>query len=75
MLVVRLEQGHAYNSYNTDTVEPVYNSHPCDHAKWLLYRRWRLVVLAGIFIEGDLPNQVAVSKGSAVLSNAQSALY
>ena len=66
----------------SDTVKPVYNGHPWDHAEWLLYRGgllievggaycihgWtlRLILLAGI-IEGDLPNQVAVSTGYTIL--------
>ena len=63
------------------TVEPVYNGHNWDHAKWLLYRGGLLIALGwwciriilvdgfnptGWCIEGDLPNQVAVSTGSTV---------
>ena len=29
------------------TVEPVYNGHPWDHAKWLLYRGGLLIEVGG----------------------------
>ena len=31
----------------TTTVEPVYNGHPWDHAKWLLYRGGLLIEVGG----------------------------
>ena len=32
---------------NLASVEPVYNSHPWDHAKWLLYRGGLLIEVGG----------------------------
>ena len=61
-------------------MKPVYNGHPWDHAKWLLYRGGLLIEVDGtlgfsgwilglilLADRGDLPNQVAVSTGSTVL--------
>ena len=59
---------------------PAYRGygHPWDHAEWLLYRGGLLIEVSGTLrlylgtcptgwrIEGDLPNQVAVSTGSTV---------
>ena len=30
-----------------DTVEPVYNGHPWDHAEWLLYRGGLIIEVGG----------------------------
>ena len=30
------------------TVKPVYNGHPWDHAKWLLYRGGLLIEVGGV---------------------------
>ena len=61
-------------------MEPVYNGHPWDHAKWVLNRGGLLIEVGGALgivmdfgtyptgwhIEGDLSNQVAVSTCSTV---------
>ena len=58
-------------------MEPVCNGHTWDHAKWLLNRGGLLIEVGcingwsselALLAEGDLPNQVAVSIGSTVLS-------
>ena len=48
-------------------MKPVYNGHPWDHAKWLLYRGGLLIEVGGalglywLVYRGDLLSQVAVS--------------